>query len=209
MPIQAAVPLLTDHVIGNYDSLVVKIKNQDYLDDDIAKITQALWLERHVTNKTQDFSVSNPKEFQATRAAALSSMTTFLLAIAAVSLLVGAVGIANTMFTSVLEKTHEIGVMKAIGARNKDIMLIFLFNSAIIGLIGGLIGILCGAILSGFLPSLLGGALPVGRGGLATIVSLNSLIWAVGISVGVGITAGIVPAYQASKLRPVDALRYE
>ena len=137
-----------------------------------------------------------------------SSLTsTFLMAIAAVSLIVGAVGVANTMFTSVLEKTKEIGIMKAIGARNHDILLIFLFNSAFIGLVGGIIGIIFGSFLSLSLPSLLAG-LPFGRGG-ATLVSLHWIILALLVSMGVGIIAGIVPAFQASKLKPVDALRYE
>ncbi|NJD76408.1 MAG: FtsX-like permease family protein [Candidatus Methanoperedens sp.] len=121
-------------------------------------------------------------------------------------MIVGSVGIANTTFTSVLEKTKEIGIMKAIGARNNDILLIFLFNAAFIGLVGGIIGIVIGAIFSGFLPSLMGN-LPLARGG--TIVSLNSIIMALSVSVAVGILAGIIPAYQASKLKPVDALRYE
>jgi putative ABC transport system permease protein len=130
----------------------------------------------------------------------------FLLAIAAVSLIVGAVGVANTMFTSVLEKTKEIGIMKAIGARNKDILLIFLFNAALIGLIGGVLGVLLGMILSGAMQSLLGGT-PFARG--STLVTMSSIIWALSVSVIVGIVAGIIPAYQGSKLKPVDALRYE
>jgi putative ABC transport system permease protein len=110
------------------------------------------------------------------------------------------------MFTSVLEKTKEIGIMKAIGARNKDILLIFLFNAAFIGLVGGIIGIILGTILSGYMPALMGG-LPMSRG--TAIVTINSIAMALSVSVSVGILAGIIPAYQASKLRPVDALRYE
>jgi putative ABC transport system permease protein len=209
MPIQMAFTVIPNKVNNQYDSIVLKIKDQDFLDDDLAIITQKLTVSRHVTNRTMDFSVTSQKEQQATRAAALSTMTTFLVAIAAVSLLVGAVGIANTMFTSVLEKTKEIGIMKAIGARNQDILLIFIFNSAIIGLIGGLIGVILGGIMSYFLPSLLSSGIPFVRGNLLTVVSLNSVFMALGVSVGVGIIAGIVPAYQASKLKPVDALRFE
>ncbi len=143
---------------------------------------------------------------QETRSEMMSSMNTFLLAIAAVSLIVGAVGVANTMFTSVLEKTKEIGIMKAIGARNKDIMAIFLFNAALIGLVGGFIGIIFGILLSGILPALMG---DVGMFRSGTFVSLESIIISLTVSVGIGIIAGFVPAYQASKLKPVDALRYE
>ena len=159
---------------------------------------------RHVTQDDKDFTIISGKKMQQRRAEMINSMNTFLLAIAGVSLIVGSVGIANTMLTSVLEKTKEIGIMKAIGARNNDILLIFLFNATLIGLIGGIIGIFIGAILSYFLPSLMGNA-PV----TDITVSSNSIVIALCVSVTVGILAGIVPAYNASKLRPVDALRYE
>ncbi len=206
MPIQMAYQVIEEKTNDVYDSLVVKIRNEDQLDEAIAKIENKLIIARHVSQKDKDFSVTSRKEMQQTRADMLNSMNAFLLAIAAVSLIVGSVGIANTMFTSVLEKTKEIGIMKAIGARNNDIMLIFLFNAGFIGLVGGIIGVVVGTILSGFMPALMGN-LPLARG--ITIVSLNSIIMALSVSVMVGIVAGIIPAYQASKLKPVDALRYE
>jgi len=138
-----------------YDTLVVKIKDENQLDEVITKIQNKLMTARHVTQKNMDFSISSRKEMQQARADTMNSMNTFLLAIAAVSLIVGSIGIANTMFTSVLEKTKEIGIMKAIGARNQDILLIFLFNAAFIGLVGGIIGIILGTMLSGFMPALM------------------------------------------------------
>jgi putative ABC transport system permease protein len=207
MPIQMAYQLIPDKTTDIYDTFVVKMKDQNQLDTVITEIQDKLMIARHVTQNKMDFSVTSRKEVQQARAATMSSMTTFLLAIAAVSLVVGSIGIANTMFTSVLEKTKEIGIMKAIGARNKDILLIFLFNAAFIGLVGGILGIILGTMLSGFMPALMGG-LPIGRGGIA-IVTFNSIAMALSVSVTVGILAGIIPAYQASKLRPVDALRYE
>lgn len=207
MPIQMAFQVIPDKTNGIYDTFVVKIKDENQLDETITKIDNKLMTARHVTSKNKDFSISSRKEMQQARADTMSSMNTFLLAIAAVSLIVGSIGIANTMFTSVLEKTKEIGIMKAIGARNRDILQIFLFNAAFIGLVGGILGIILGTILSGFMPALMGG-LPLGRGGLA-IVTFNSIAMALSVSVSVGILAGIIPAYQASKLRPVDALRYE
>jgi ABC-type antimicrobial peptide transport system permease subunit len=127
--------------------------------------------------------------------------------VAGISLLVGAVGIANTMFTAVLEKTKEIGIMKAIGARNKDIMLIFLFNSGLVGIIGGIIGVFFGIVASYLLG---GGLMSTPRGdSIETVVSLQIVVLALFISVVVGISAGMIPAYQGSKLKPVDALRYE
>ncbi|HEY9246890.1 MAG TPA: FtsX-like permease family protein, partial [Candidatus Methanoperedens sp.] len=206
MPIQMAYQVIPDKVNGIYDLFVVKIRDEDQLDNVIAKIQNKLMTARHVTQKNMDFSVISRKEMQQTRADAMNTINTFLLAIAAVSLIVGAVGIANTMFTSVLEKTKEIGIMKAIGARNQDILLIFLFNAGFIGLVGGIIGVILGTILSGFMPSLMGN-LPLVN--WTTKVSLDSIIMALSVSVIVGVLAGIIPAYQASKLKPVDALRYE
>lgn len=206
MPIQMAYQVLEDKENGVYDSIIVKVKDEDKLNDTIAKIEQKLMNVRHVSEKTRDFSISSNQAMSQSRSEMMSSMNMFLLAIAGVSLIVGAVGVANTMFTSVLEKTKEIGIMKAIGARNKDILLIFLFNAALIGLIGGIIGIFFGTILSGALPALMG---EVGffRGG--TLVSVNSMIIAISVSVGVGVLAGLIPAWKASRLKPVDALRYE
>ena len=207
MPIQMAYQVIPNHEQEVYDSLVVKIRNEDTLNETLAKIEQKLIAVRHVTATTKDFSVTSSKLLQQTRAQTLQAMNIFLLALAAVSLIVGAVGVANTMFTSVIEKTKEIGIMKAIGAQNKDILLIFLFNAAFIGLVGGVIGIIIGAILSGLLPTLLGAEAPQLH--LSTIVTLNSVLMAISVSVIVGVVAGSIPAYQASKLKPVDALRYE
>ena len=206
MPIQMAYQVLDDKENGIYDTIIVKIRDEDQLESSIEKIEKKLMIIRHVTEKDKDFTVTSSRLMQETRAEMMSSMNAFLIAIAAVSLIVGSVGIANTMFTSVLEKTKEIGIMKAIGARNTDILLIFLLNAALIGLVGGLIGVLFGTLLSGSL-SMLAGDMRFLRG--ETIVSLNSIIMALSVSVTVGIVAGFIPAYQASKLKPVDALRYE
>lgn len=211
MPITQAYTVLDDKEEGIYDSVIIKVKDENLLDSTIATIEQKLILSRHVTDKTKDFSISSNKERQEQRAEMVASMTTFLTAIAAVALLVGAVGIANSMFTSVLEKTKEIGIMKAIGARNFDIMRIFILNAALIGFIGGVLGILLGMFLSGLLPSLMGasGGMLTRLGSTSTIIGLKNMILALLLSVGIGVISGLIPAYQASKLKPVDALRYE
>jgi len=207
MPIQMAFQVIPDKTSGIYDTFVVKVRDESLLNDTTTNINNRLMMARHVNQNSMDFSVVSNQQIQQTRAALLSTMTTFLVAIAAVSLIVGAVGVANTMFTSVLEKTKDIGIMKAIGARNHDILLIFVFNSGFIGLIGGAIGTLLGAVLSSILPSLMGGT-PIGEGVGIAVVSMNSIIMALSVSATVGILAGIVPAYRASRLKPVDALRY-
>lgn len=211
MPLNNAYDVLTDKERGVYDSVVIKVKDENELDEAIAVIETKLMNSRHVTNSTKDFTLNSNKASSTTRADMLNSLTTFLTAIAAVALLVGAVGIANTMFTSVLEKTKEIGIMKAIGARNSDILNIFLLNSSLIGLIGGIFGWILGFFLSGFLPALMGssGGIMSRLGSGGVIVNLNSLGLAIGISVFIGVVSGLIPAYQASKLKPVDALRYE
>jgi len=210
MPIDAAYEVIADKTKDVYDTITIKIKDENQLDLAIADIQQKLAIKRHVLNKKADFSISSNKERQQQRAQVASSMTTFLTAIAAVALLVGAVGIANTMFTSVLEKTKEIGIMKAIGARNKDILTLFLLNAGLIGFIGGIIGIIFGVILSAFMPALMGSSGGVlGRFGVVGVISIKTILMALGISVIIGMVSGAVPAYQASKLRPVDALRYE
>ncbi|MBW3019427.1 ABC transporter permease [Candidatus Woesearchaeota archaeon] len=206
MPISMAYQVLDDKERDVYDSIVLKVKDENYLDEAIAAVEKKLMLVRHVNEKEKDFTVSSSKQMQETRSEMMSSMQIFLTAIAAVSLLVGAVGIANTMFTSVLEKTKQIGIMKAIGARNRDIMMIFLLNAGLIGLVGGILGAVFGTSLSAALPSLLGGT-PMSRGG--TAVTVQIIIVALAVSVLVGMIAGAIPAYKASKLKPVDALRYE
>jgi putative ABC transport system permease protein len=207
MPIQMAYVLIPDKTNGEYDSITIKVRDESRLEEIMNATQQRLMIIRHVTPTNMDFSLTSNKLQQQTRAQLIPSINIFLLAIAAVSLIVGAVGIANTMFTSVLEKTKEIGIMKAIGARNKDIMLIFLMNSVLIGLVGGVIGIFFGIVLSASLPALMGGGTGILRGG--TLVTMNSVILAMSVSVIIGMLAGVIPAYQASKLRPVDALRYE
>ncbi|MBN1793088.1 ABC transporter permease [Candidatus Woesearchaeota archaeon] len=211
MPITQAYTVLTDKTKDVYDQVIIKVKDEDELNQTMDDINYKLKIARHVISGKLDFTLTSNKERQAQRTSMLASLTTFLTAIAAVALLVGAVGVANTMFTSVLEKTKEIGIMKAIGARNKDIMIIFLLNAALIGLIGGIIGIIIGTLLSGILPSIISGTGGMfGRfGSLGSIVSLSSVLMAIGISLIIGMGAGAIPAYQASKLKPVDALRYE
>ena len=208
MPIKVAREVLEDVGNNEFDSVSIKASSRDSVIEVMESIISKLLVFRHVGARDKDFRLSSSQQTQESITQITGTITLFLGAIAAVSLLVGAVGIANTMFTSVLEKTKEIGVMKAIGAKNKDILLIFLFNAGLIGLVGGIIGVLLGMFLSGFLPMFLSD-LPFSRGGLTTLVSVESIALALTVSLLVGIIAGIVPAYQASKLKPVDALRYE
>ena len=207
MPIDTARNILEDVGREKFDSIVVKVDNPDLVDTVLEQIEAKLMISRHVSERNKDFSITSSKATQERIQDITQTFTIFLAAIAAVSLLVGAVGIANTMFTSVLEKTKEIGVMKAIGARNFDIMLIFLINSGMVGLVGGLLGIGLGSAISSVLPNLISGFGPGGQ--LKTVIPISLLIYALLISIIIGMVAGVIPAYRASKLKPVDALRYE
>jgi putative ABC transport system permease protein len=210
MPIDGAVTLIDDAQNGVYDSITIKAKSEDAVDNLTEDIVDKLMISRHiVSDDDRDFSVSASKSMAESVTEMTSSMTLFLGAIAAVSLLVGAVGIANTMFTSVLEKTKEIGTMKAIGAKNRDILMIFLFNSAMVGLVGGILGDILGACVSTLFPLL--GLQMMGGGGDSSGISLAPDLMALGLilAILIGVISGVVPAYRASKLKPVDALRYE
>jgi len=128
-----------------------------------------------------------------------------LVGIAAISLLVGGVGIMNTMYTSVLERTKEIGTMKAIGAKNSDILTLFLIESGLLGAIGGIVGAAAGL---GLAYSAANGANSFfGERLFAIQFSPFLFFGAISFSFFVGILSGVLPAYQASRLNPVEALR--
>ncbi|MCK5585255.1 ABC transporter permease, partial [Candidatus Bipolaricaulota bacterium] len=135
-----------------------------------------------------------------------STISAFLAGIAGISLLVGGVGVMNTMFTSVLERTKEIGVMKAVGAKNSHVLSIFLIESGLMGLVGGIVGTLLGLGLSALASSAISRFFDIKLIVVASPVLI--LITLLG-SFGIGAIAGLWPAWRASKLQVVDALRYE
>jgi len=130
-----------------------------------------------------------------------------LVGIAAISLIVGGIGIMNTMYTAVIERTKEIGTMKAVGARNSDVLLVFLFESGLLGLVGGAIGVGIGIGLAK------GVEYALSTSGFSSLLqahlSWGLILGALAFSFVIGTLSGILPAMQASKLRPADALRYE
>lgn len=208
MPIENAVTILANKDKKTFDSIQIKIKDISLTDDTVAQITSKLMMSHGILQASkQDFSITTLKSMQERIGSALSTMSLFLSAIAAISLIVGAIGIMNTMFTSVLERTKEIGILKALGSRNKDILMIFLFNSGIIGLVGGILGIILGVVASTLISSAAG--ISLGRFALSTYVSPTLVIGVFAISMFIGLVAGAIPAYRASRLRPVDALRFE
>jgi putative ABC transport system permease protein len=199
MPINSAYDVLDDKEKGEYDKIEIIPKDGVDIEELTDVIDIKIMNTRHVNKDDKDFSVFNTLQATNMKNEMVKTLTTFLTAIAAISLLVGAVGIANTMFTSVLEKTKQIGIMKAIGARNKDILIIFLFSASIIALCGGLAGVVFGWLL----------AMLLSAAGMTTVITMSSVFQALLVAVLAGIIAGFIPAKQASKLNPVDALRYE
>lgn len=212
MPIDDAVTIIEGKDLKSFDTILIKIQDIALTDETVTKINDKLLLSHGIFKaQKQDFSVSSPKSMQERVTSAISSVTLFLTAIAVISLIVGTIGVMNTMFTSVLEKTKEIGILKALGAKNRDILAIFLLNSAIIGIIGGIFGIILGLITSNYFSALSGSSTAsMGKFSLGSAYVSPSLIIGVFLlSLFVGLIAGAIPAYRASKLKPVDALRYE
>ncbi|HTP56753.1 MAG TPA: ABC transporter permease [Candidatus Paceibacterota bacterium] len=162
----------------------------------------ALLLDRHrIGDPTQaDFSVLNQEDIVATATSVTGTFTLLLGAIAGISLLVGGIGIMNMMLTTVTERTREIGLRKAIGAKKDDITMQFLAESVALTVIGGVIGIALGW---------LGASLISSVGGITTSVSGSSVILAFGVSAAIGVAFGYYPARRASALNPIEALRYE
>lgn len=162
---------------------------------------------RHEDEGSETFSVSTSEQLMESFGAILGVVQAMIVGIAAISLLVGGVGIMNTMYTSVLERTREIGIMKSIGATNRDITTLFLIESGMLGMIGGLVGILIGMSLGKLTEIIAEQAL--GSTLLKASFSPELIIGALIFSFVIGSISGVLPARQAANLKPVDALRYE
>ena len=164
--------------------------------------TTALLRSRHQLGPgiDDDFNITSMEEIVSTLSEAVGTMTLLLGAIAAISLLVGGIGVMNIMLVSVLERTREIGIRKALGARERDIWGQFLIEAVFLTFAGGIIGVILGWVVS----------LVVDRMGLmTTVVTADIVILAVSVSVGIGLFFGFYPAWNASRLNPIDALRSE
>ncbi len=182
-------------------SIDVQTAEADAMTQVQADIT-ALLLDRHnISDATQaDFSVLNQADILASASSVTSTLTYLLAAIGSISLLVGGIGIMNMMLTTVTERTKEIGLRKAIGARKSDIRAQFLAEAATLTVIGGIIGIALGWVIS-YVVNM--------TGVVSTSVSLSSVLLAFGVSAATGILFGYYPARRAAELNPIDALRYE
>jgi putative ABC transport system permease protein len=164
------------------------------------EITAIMRESHHLADNPDDFTVRNQSEIAAAATSTTSVMSGLLAAIASVSLLVGGIGIMNIMLVSVTERTREIGIRMAIGARGSDVLTQVLVESVVMSLLGGIVGLLAGY----------GGAMLLGRiTGWATVVPPSAVLIAVGFSGAVGVFFGYYPARRAAALNPIQALRYE
>jgi putative ABC transport system permease protein len=189
------------------DSIIVQVDDEKNIQQISEDISKKLIKSRGLTEKTKDFYISTPEELLSSFDNILNIITVFLVGIAAISLLVGGIGIMNTMYTSVLERTKEIGTMKAVGAKNSDILWIFLFESGLIGLIGGTIGVLLGYGISKTVEIIAITTLNTTL--LRAAVPAYLVLGCLSFAFLIGALSGTIPALMASKLKPVDALRYE
>ncbi|SNQ60352.1 ABC transporter permease [Candidatus Methanoperedens nitratireducens] len=209
MPAEMARGVITEKVANNqFTSLIIKASDASLVESVRADIEQKLMSSRQVNPRTKDFTVIAQALIREQMSSVTQTLSLFLSAIAAVSLLVGAIGIANTMFMSVMERTKQIGLLKAMGGSEREIMKLFLIESGIFGLVGGIIGAGFGAAISLLIPYL--GIQALGFGGdLRATITAQTIFFALGFSVVIGVLSGIIPARHAAKMRPVDALRYD
>ncbi len=186
---------------GTVSMINVKATDSDILDTTQSDITDIL-KQRHHIGKTQDndFEIRNLAEMQETIKSSAKTMSILLGAIASVSLLVGGIGIMNIMLVSVTERTKEIGIRMAIGAKASDIRIQFLIESFLLSIIGGIAGVIIGVVCSECIHIF---------SSMNILISGFSIALSLGFSGAIGVLFGYYPAYKASLLNPIDALRYE
>jgi putative ABC transport system permease protein len=189
---------LGELIVGSVSVMAASEGQTDAVVDEITELLR----DRHdiAPDEDDDFFVMNQADMLEMAGQITGILTAFLGAIASISLLVGGIGIMNIMLVSVTERTREIGLRKAVGARKGDILLQFLLEAVVLSVLGGLLGILMGMGL---------GKLVDLTGLMNSVVTPDSILLAVGFSVAVGLFFGIYPANQAAKLNPIEALRYE
>jgi len=182
-------------------SILLQAENSDLVNQTVNDIIDLMIDLHDITNgQVRDFSVNSSKQALETVGSVTGLLTSLLAGIAAISLVVGGIGIMNIMLVTVTERTKEIGLLKSIGARDRDILTQFLIEAIVLTLVGGMIGMALGILFSYVISGLIN---------VPFVISLNAILLAVGVSSVVGIVFGYYPAQRAAKLSPIDALRYE
>ncbi len=190
-----------------YSRIVVTADTEANLKSTVNDVTNTLRDSHNITDPDKDdFSVVTSADIAKTLGTVTSALTAFLAAVAAISLIVGGIGIMNIMLVSVTERTREIGLRKAIGATNKDVLMQFLLEAVILTLTGGIIGIILGGLLSYIISIILTSVLELDW---TFVFPWTAAILGIIVASLVGLVFGIYPARQASKKSPMEALRYE
>jgi putative ABC transport system permease protein len=197
------IDVVMDEILGERKlmEIDVSVHNPDEMNQTISDV-EALLRDRHDLDEDDDndFQIQSSQDLISTVSTITSLLTTMVAGISGISLVVGGVGVMNIMLVSVTERTREIGLLKAIGAKEKDILTQFLIEAVVMTLFGGIIGIILG-ISGAFLIALVAG--------IPFVISVPAVILAVGVSTLVGVVFGLYPARRAARLSPIDALRYE
>jgi len=182
-------------------SIMLTVSDEEQADYVVEEITSLLRTRHRLgTGVDDDFNIMSVQEIAEAISETTAMLTLLLGAIAAISLLVGGIGVMNIMLVSVLERTREIGIRKALGARELEICLQFLFEAAFLTLAGGIIGVILGWLVAYIVDSM---------ELMNTVVTADVVFLAVGVSAAIGLIFGFVPALNASRLNPIEALRYE
>ena len=206
VPISSAWAYLSGGRGRNISQIVIEATDSGSVQSAQQEATQILLNRHNIGDPTQaDFTTQSQQDILNTVGQITQTLTILLGSIAAISLVVGGIGIMNIMLVTVTERTREIGIRKAIGARRRDILLQFLIESMVLSGLGGLLGIAAGWLIALQIGSIkiAGGTLP------QPVVSIPSVLLAFGVSVGIGLFFGIYPANRAAGLHPIEALRYE
>ena len=190
---------------GTTDLIAVKVKDVKNIEKVMEDVEKILRKERDVDLGEEDFVVASPQQAIESLNSTLFAVQLFVYIIASISLIVGGIGIMNTMYTAVIERTKEIGIMKAIGARNSTIFTLFFIESGFLGFVGGLIGILLGLGIANGMSFI--GRQALGSELIQASISAELLIGSMLFSFILGTFFGEMPAIQAAKMHPVDALR--
>ncbi len=192
-----------DHIIS---SIYLQSVSEGQNDLAIAQVTEVLQEEHRIPlGDEDDFNITSMQDIEETLTETSDTLTMLLTITAAIALLVAGLGIMNIMLVSVTERTREIGIRKAVGAKRRNILLQFLLEATTISVIGGLIGIGVGIGAS----KLLSGSITMNFSEIETVITPDTIVIAFLVAVGIGIVAGVYPAFRASRLNPIDALRYE
>lgn len=201
----AQVRLLHRSTPGQVDAIIVQANNAKVVTSALQEVTRVLRDRHHTSVGTDDFTILNQADVLNTAQSITGVLTLFLGGIGAISLLVGGIGIMNIMLVSVTERTREIGLRKALGARKGDILAQFLMESAVLGIIGGVLGVL----LAEGIALIIGQVAASQNTPIHPQIGLDAVLLATLFSAAVGIFFGFYPANRAARLQPVEALRYE